>query len=230
MTKIALVEKFYSIQGEGANAGRAAIFIRFSGCNLSCIFADGARCDTPWRTVAEKLSVDAIAAWVETQIVQHCGENWRDVSDRTILPMVILTGGEPTASPGFRELVNVLRWNLHLYVAVESNGTRWDHALHSVDWLVISPKNNIAHARPVNAGLDPWALDTAHEIRNVIGSGEVAVPPFYAGKYNCVSPAMLTEGDGSRFAPGALERCIEIVRDNPGFRLSLQVHKWTNIR
>ena len=109
-------EIFYSLQGEGYHTGTPAVFVRFSGCNLSCDFCDTAHEEGSLMTDVE--IINAIAAYPA----------------RT----VILTGGEPSLS-----VDNTLIDKLHeigKYICVETNGT---HSLpDSVDWITCSPKEN----------------------------------------------------------------------------------------
>lgn len=113
-------EIFLSLQGEGRNTGRAAVFIRFAGCNLSCPF-----CDTdfgPYREMTDEEIISAIG-----------GYNAR---------LAVLTGGEPTlqADDAFVSLMHA-----HGYeVAMETNGTRPVPA--ATDWVTVSPKLPFAGA------------------------------------------------------------------------------------
>ena len=105
---------FYSLQGEGHNTGRAAVFVRFAGCNLRCSF-----CDTEFDTYREMNDEEILAA--------ISGYPAR---------FVVLTGGEPTlqVDEAFIELLHQ-----HGYeVAMESNGSR--PAPRNLDWLTVSPK------------------------------------------------------------------------------------------
>lgn len=108
---------FYSLQGEGRHTGRAAVFIRFSGCNLRCPF-----CDTDFsysRPMTVDEIIDAIAPWL------HCR-------------FVVLTGGEPSLQVD-KALVDRLH-DEGAFVAMETNGT---HAIaEGVDWVTLSPKGN----------------------------------------------------------------------------------------
>lgn len=107
-------EIFYSLQGEGRNTGRAAIFIRFSGCNLKCGF-----CDTDhngWIGYTDEQILDAIKEYPSN--------------------LVIFTGGEPTLQLD-EALCNLL--HKHGYeIAIETNGTR--PVPKGVDFITCSPK------------------------------------------------------------------------------------------
>lgn len=116
---------FYSLQGEGHNTGRAAVFIRFAGCNLRCSF-----CDTEfnaYREISDEEIVDAVKSFSP------------QTSD--VKPLVVLTGGEPTlqVDEAFVDLLHQLGYE----VAMESNGTR--QAPKNLDWLTVSPKQNPVH-------------------------------------------------------------------------------------
>ncbi|MGL4853424.1 MAG: 7-carboxy-7-deazaguanine synthase QueE [Phocaeicola sp.] len=107
-------EIFYSLQGEGYYTGTPVVFVRFSGCNLTCSF-----CDT-----------------------QH--QEGEEMSDQTILEaiatyptkQVVLTGGEPSLwiDESFVDLLHQAGY----YVTIETNGTRKLPA--NLDWVTCSPK------------------------------------------------------------------------------------------
>ncbi len=105
---------FYSLQGEGHNVGRPAVFVRFAGCNLRCPF-----CDTEFDSYQVMSGEDILAA--------ISGYSAR---------FIVLTGGEPTLQVD-EALVDL--FHQHGYtVAMESNGTR--PAPQNLDWLTVSPK------------------------------------------------------------------------------------------
>lgn len=227
MSNLALVERFYSVQGEGGNAGRAALFIRFAGCNLDCVFSDGSICDTPWRKAKLKVEMGELLEWCES---------WRAGS--AVLPMVVITGGEPTMAPAFNHLVAELKGQGY-YVAVETNGTIWRTNLEVCDWVTVSPKDwDVEHPTATTGpSLNPSVQDLPpHEWRYVIGEFTPA-PPYRPGGSHYVSPATLADGKGLEnilgfpgFVPGAVDRCLEIVANDPRWRVSLQTHKLLGVR
>lgn len=115
---------FYSLQGEGRNTGRAALFVRFAGCNLRCPF-----CDTVFESFREMSGEEILRELaLQTSSFTPCPP--------ALNPLVVLTGGEPTlqVDEAFVDLLHA-----HGYeVAMESNGTR--HAPRNIDWLTVSPK------------------------------------------------------------------------------------------
>jgi len=119
-------EIFYSLQGEGRHTGRAAVFVRFSGCNLKCPF-----CDTDFRAYQE-MTADAIVKKV-------C--EWKDCG------FVVLTGGEPSLQVD-EKLVSALH-ERGFYVAMETNGT--NPVPDAIDWVTLSPKNCFVKHSPALA-------------------------------------------------------------------------------
>lgn len=108
-------EIFYSLQGEGYNSGTAAVFVRFSGCNLRCPF-----CDTDHEDGREMSEEDIVA-----QVSAYPAS------------LVVITGGEPSL-----QLTDTLVEGLHRAgktVAVETNGTL--PLPTNVDWITLSPKD-----------------------------------------------------------------------------------------
>ena len=116
-------EIFYSLQGEGYNTGRAAVFVRLSGCNLRCPF-----CDTDFSSYRELTAQD-----IRTEVLRLAPS----------APLVILTGGEPTLQAD-EALVNELQ-QAGYQVAMESNGTH--EAPKNLNWLTVSPKCKPAVSR-----------------------------------------------------------------------------------
>ena len=112
--KLRINNIFYSLQGEGRNTGRAAVFVRFAGCNMHCDF-----CDTDFSRFTEMTAADV----VNTIADYPCR-------------FVVLTGGEPTLQVD-EAFVDIL--HSHGYeVAMESNGSM--PAPRNIDWLTVSPK------------------------------------------------------------------------------------------
>jgi 7-carboxy-7-deazaguanine synthase len=241
-SRLALVERFVSVQGEGGNAGRAALFIRFAGCNLDCHFADGSICDTPWRKAREKLTFDEVMQWCieERHKLAPRQKVWSNVAHGQ-RHMVIITGGEPTMAPMFDKLVEGLKAQ-SFFVAAESNGTIWREGLRKLDYLVVSPKDRVRHVKMLadSPKVHPRILTLPPaEWRFVISNRDDEAPTYHPGRYHFVSPALLADGTGMehqdpayfpRFVPGAVERCSEIVQQDPRWRISLQTHKWMRVR
>jgi 7-carboxy-7-deazaguanine synthase len=113
-------EIFYTLQGEGAHAGRAAVFCRFAGCNLACEW-----CDTDFAHGTPSPGPTPLAAAIAAHWPLHQAERF-----------VVLTGGEPLL-----QVDAPLLDALHTYgfvVAVETNGTR--AVPPGIDWVCVSPK------------------------------------------------------------------------------------------
>lgn len=112
-------EIFYSVQAEGRNSGRPAIFVRFSGCNLQCPF-----CDTnhePYRLMTKE------------EIEKEVDELDKDSDSKA---MIVMTGGEPTLQVDDDEFLFQGR-----YIAMETNGIL--PPPYWVDWVTVSPKTKL---------------------------------------------------------------------------------------
>lgn len=203
MKTYAINEIFYSIQGEGARVGMPSVFVRFAGCNLACRKeTEGFDCDTEFVSSRRMTAKQVLAEAMRPYPGANSG-----------CPSVIFTGGEPLLqldSP----LVDAFR-KCGFYVAVETNGTVDPSGLN-IDWLSCSPKA-AEHALKVK---------TANEIRYVRGAGQgIPKPTIYASN-QFLSPA----ADGDQIDPRALATCIELVKQNPDWRLSVQQHKLWGVR
>ena len=187
-----------TLQGEGAHAGRAVVFLRFAACNLACT-----GCDTDFSPEgARRMAADEVVAALRGLDV---GGTHR----------VVVTGGEPT-----------LQWDAPLAAAVrgagfrvhmESNGTRLPAG--PVDWLTISPK---PQHHP--AGLALADHLPADEIKVVIDDTvDEQVLDRYAARWRCehyfVQPWMDARYDHN------LARTLALIHARPRWRLSLQLHK-----
>jgi 7-carboxy-7-deazaguanine synthase len=204
-------EIFYTLQGEGAHAGRPAVFCRFAGCNLwSGREADRSAavcqfCDTDFVGVGPDggrfATADALAAAVAAN--WPTGEGGR--------PFVVCTGGEPLL-----QLDAPLIAAFHdagFEVAVETNGTQLPP--EGIDWTCVSPK---ADAELV--------LKTGDELKLVFPQvrGE---PERYAGLV--FDHFYLQPMDGPDLAENT-QRAIDYCLRHPQWRLSLQSHKLVGIR
>ena len=187
---------FYSLQGEGHNTGRAAVFVRFAGCNLRCPF-----CDTEFDTFREMSDEEIVA-----EMTQYPSR------------FAVLTGGEPTLQVD-EAFVDLLHQH-NFEVAMESNGTR--PAPQNLDWLTVSPKNPGGGWRVEGGGRLPdevkvvFEEDTTPETYLPSPSTLHLPPRLY------LQPC--DTGDAERNA-NITERCIDYIKEHPEWRLSLQTHK-----
>lgn len=199
---------FYSLQGEGHNTGRAAVFVRFAGCNLRCPF-----CDTEFDAYRD-MSVDDILA--EMLRLQTVDGRLAPVDDRQL---VVLTGGEPTLQVD-EAFVDAL--HQHGYeVAMESNGTR--PAPKNLDWLTVSPKG-VVGGTEAQGGAGTRLPD---ELKVIFD--EHTDPEAFLSLLSPLHSTLLylqpcDMGDAERNAR-IIARCVDYIKTHPHWRLSLQTHK-----
>lgn len=207
-------ECFYTLQGEGSHAGRPAVFLRFSGCNLwtgreaDRATAVCAFCDTDFVGVGP----DGGRFRTAQELAQFVLSHWpAHDSPRAVRPFVVCTGGEPLLQLD-QAAVDALH-ALDFVIAVETNGTQL--APDGLDWICVSPK----------AGAE-LALKTGHELKLVYPQ-ELAMPDRFAALD--FASFMLQPMDGPNVyanTQAALEYCLA----HPQWRLSIQTHKLLQIR
>lgn len=203
-------ELFYTLQGEGANAGRPAVFCRFAGCNLwsglekdrsgaECTFCDTdfVGTDGPGGgkfATAEDLSRAAFSLWPD-----QAGNRF-----------IVFTGGEPML-----QLDAPLIAAMHaagFTVAVESNGTL--APVSGIDWLCISPKADTA------------LKATSGDELKLVYPQEKAMPERFEGLD--FTHFFLQPMDGPEREANT-QAAIEYCKAHPKWRLSIQTHKMLGI-
>jgi 7-carboxy-7-deazaguanine synthase len=206
----AVKEVFYSLQGEGAQAGRPAVFCRFSGCNLwsglerdrpsaTCRFCDTDFVGTDGSAGGKYGTPEALADAVAGL--------WPGGGD----PYVVCTGGEPLLQLD-EPLVRALR-SRGFAVAVETNGTR--PVPPGIDWLCVSPKAGTELL--VRAG-DELKLVYPQPGAEPERFSELAFRQFFLQPMD--GPALQAN------TRAALDYCLT----HPRWRLGLQTHKLLGIR
>jgi 7-carboxy-7-deazaguanine synthase (Cx14CxxC type) len=204
-------EIFYTLQGEGANSGKAAVFCRFSGCNLwtgreedrsraVCQF-----CDTDFVGVGPDGGKFATAEELAAAIANA----WTGDSDRERL--VVCTGGEPLLQIDDK-LVDAIH-AAGFTMAVETNGTRV--APRGIDWICVSPK----------AGA-PLVQKSGSELKLVFPQ-PAAMPELFEDLE--FQHFFLQPMDGPSVAENT-RLAVEYCMAHPRWRLSLQTHKAVGIR
>ncbi|MFN2603099.1 MAG: 7-carboxy-7-deazaguanine synthase [Gemmatimonadaceae bacterium] len=203
-------EIFYTLQGEGANAGRAAVFCRFSGCNLwSGREEDRSRavcqfCDTDFVGVGPDGGRFATASDLANAVERA----WRGDSDDRL---VVCTGGEPLL-----QLDEPVIDELHsraFEVAIETNGTR--NAPTTIDWVCVSPK---AGAELIQRSGD--------ELKLVYPQAGAPPEEFESLDFEHF---FLQPMDGPRTEENT-RLAIEYCMNHPRWRLSVQTHKLLGVR
>ena len=201
----AVKELFLTLQGEGGQAGRAAVFCRFAGCNLwsgrevdragaACTF-----CDTDF----VGLDGPGGGRYAAEALAEAAGGLWRGQGQR----LVVFTGGEPLLQLDL-ELIAAFKAQ-GFEIALETNGTL--PAPDGVDWVCVSPK-----------AANPVVQTRGQELKLVFPQAE-APPERFAGL--AFERFYLQPMDGPEQAANtaaAIAYCLEY----PQWRLSVQTHKY----
>ena len=200
----AVKEIFLTLQGEGMQAGRRAVFLRFAGCNLwtgreqdrasaQCTFCDtdfvGMDGENGGRYEVEALADTVASLW---------GEGAR--------PLVVMTGGEPLLQAD-AELIEALHGR-GFEVAVETNGTQAAPA--GLDWICVSPKGSNAVVQRSGDELKLVWPQTGVDPAELLGLDF---------KHFIIQPLDGPDRDAS------LQAAIALVMAEPRWRLGIQTHK-----
>ncbi|CAK0774512.1 7-carboxy-7-deazaguanine synthase [Gammaproteobacteria bacterium] len=202
-------EIFYSLQGEGARTGRAAVFCRFSGCNL-------------WSGRA----VDRASAqcrFCDTDFLGNAGAEIKRFSDAVVLvaalaaawpgggqPYVVCTGGEPLLQVD-AALIDALH-TAGFEIALETNGTL--PVPPGIDWICVSPKAGVSLAQRQG---DELKFVYPQEVADPRDFESLSFAHFF-----------LQPMDGPALTYNT-QRAVEYCLAHPRWRLSLQIHKYLNI-
>lgn len=206
-------ELFYTLQGEGANVGRPAVFCRFSGCNLwtgreadrssaVCTF-----CDTDFVGVGPDGGKFATAG----ELAAAVSSRWPWSSGAGARPLVVCTGGEPLL-----QLDDAAVAALHdagFEVAVETNGTQ--PAPTGLDWICVSPKSTAS-----------LALASGQELKLVYPQPDAPPERFESLAFDHF---FLQPMDGPMIEENT-RRAVDYCLAHPRWRLSVQTHKALGIR
>jgi 7-carboxy-7-deazaguanine synthase (Cx14CxxC type) len=204
-------EIYYTLQGEGAQAGRPAVFCRFTGCNL-------------W-TGREEDREKAICKFCDTDFVGTNGENGGKYSARELAnkvaalwgaglqegkPYVVCTGGEPLLQLDV-PLIQAFH-DIGFEVAIETNGTI--AVPEGVDWVCMSPK---AYSEVI--------VKSGNELKLVFPQAGLEPADFidYSFEYFFIQPM------DSPLQAIHTQLAIAYCLSHPQWRLSLQTHKLINI-
>jgi len=209
----AVKEIYYTLQGEGANVGRPAVFLRFAGCNLwsgreedrptaTCRFCDTDFVGTDGPGGGRFASAQALARAVAAA--------WPHPATARSRPFVVCTGGEPLLQLD-QPVVAALHkagWEL----AIETNGTL--PAPPGIDWICVSPK----------AGAD-LVLQAGNELKLVFPQDGAEPERFESLGFKHFFLQPMDGPERTRNTALAVRYCLA----HPQWRLSLQTHKLLGI-
>lgn len=210
-------EAFYSLQGEGAHAGRPALFCRFTGCNLwsgkevhraqaSCTFCDTDFIGTDGQNGGKFRTADAL--------VEHLDALWPAHQE---YKYVVFTGGEPALQLD-DHLTSSMK-NAGYEIAIETNGTL--PLPSGIDWICVSPKTP-----------EPLVVKQGNEIKLVYPQPNLPPELFedMAFDHFYLQPMDQSHLPSDRIAPiSSTEATLRYCLQKPRWRLSLQTHKMLGI-
>ena len=206
-------EIFYTLHGEGAQSGRAAVFCRFSGCNLW-----SGREEDRSRAVCQFCDTDFVGTGPDGGRFKSAGELagaidrcWEGDGRSAEKKYVVCTGGEPLLQVD-EKLITALHQR-GFEVAVETNGTK--PAPKSLDWICVSPK----------AGA-PLVQKSGSELKLVYPQENAPPEEFERLDFRHFFLQPMDGPDTAANTEAAIEYCLR----HPHWRLSIQTHKLVGLR
>lgn len=208
-------EIFYTLQGEGRNAGRPSVFCRFTGCNMwsglerdkinsPCYFCDTDFVGTDGDGGGKFKTAEELAVAISSQ--------WPNETNNKAKRYVVLTGGEPTLQLDDALIQELKKRDFE--IAIETNGTKT--VPQGVDWITVSPKS-----------FELLTQKTGSELKLLfpfnITPEKVADLQF---DYYYLSPINLPDREKSK---ANLLAAIDYCKGNPQWRLTIQMHKVVEI-
>ena len=201
-------EIYYTLQGEGFHTGQAAIFCRFSGCNL-------------W-TGREEDRAKAICQFCDTDFWGMDGLNGGKYSASELTarileiwpldtqPFIVFTGGEPALQLD-EALITELKKH-GSYIAIETNGTL--ELATGIDWICVSPKANT-----------DIVVKEGHEIKIVYPQAGIDPLDFkdWDFQFKYIQPM------DSELSEENTKAAIKFCKEHPEYKLSIQTHKYLDI-
>jgi 7-carboxy-7-deazaguanine synthase len=201
VNEIHLNDLFYTVQGEGANMGMRALFVRMPFCNLSCSW-----CDT---------SFNSFKPWTDAELLKF--------ARKEETAFAVITGGEPSMHKHTPKVIETLWLAGYSFIAMESNGMF--KIPNGVNWVTISPKRDkgndykILEENLLRA--DEWKYvvddDFDFEILKRHGTRETGMLA-----HRWLSPEF------TNFKAN-VEKILTYIKGDPTWRISLQTHKWINV-
>ena len=211
MTTYSIKEIYYTLQGEGIQAGRAALFCRFAGCNLwSGLEKDrlGAQCNFCDTDFLGTNGENGGKFGTASKLARHANKFW---PDETTKKFIVLTGGEPMLQVD-SSLISELH-SLNFEIAIETNGTII--CPPKIDWICVSPKAGTKIAQK-----------TGNELKVIypqpgLNFSKLLTLSF---EYFLIQPM-----DGPDIEANTAAS-VEFCKENPKWRLSLQTHKQLGLK
>jgi organic radical activating enzyme len=162
----------------------------------------GFDCDTEFASGRKMTGAEIVTEAIRTVVNMNACDPW-----------VVFTGGEPALQVD-DELVQLFH-DAGFRCAIETNGSK-DVSDLGLDWITVSPKVAEHAVRQLHAD----------EVKYVRGHGQGHPKPACNATYRLISPAF----NGTEPDPDALAWCVQLIKENPEWRLSIQLHKYWKVR